>query len=128
MSVRSWFHPTTWWPPLLLLLVVLTGWQAAADRAGLKIHVEGLPPMSHMSFGYRNGLELETLYTQLMLEKGFLASVLYWPSLAHKEQHLDRFLEAMDQAFQVCGQAIRDGQVESLLKGPVRHADFHRLT
>lgn len=107
---------------------VQTAWQEAADRTGIKIRVEGLPPMSHLIFDYRNGLELETLYTQLMLEKGILASGMYWPSLAHTEKHLDRFFEAMNQAFRVCARAVNDGQVESLLKGPVRHADFHRLT
>ena len=38
----------------------------------------------------------KTLFTQLMLEKGFLATTAYFASYAHKEDHITQYLRAVD--------------------------------
>lgn len=107
---------------------VQAGWKHTGQCSGLKVHVSGIPPLSHLSFDYDNGLAVATLFTQLMLERGILASVSFYPSLAHTEDIVSRYLEAIDEVFELCAHAIEKGQVESSLKGPVRHPDFRRLT
>jgi len=106
---------------------VQKGWKEAGQRHGLKVHPSGIPPLSHLGFDYENALEVSTLFTQLMLERGILASVAYYPSLAHTEEHVTRYLEAADESFAACASAIDRDQVQTSLRGPVRHADFRRL-
>lgn len=106
---------------------VQTGWKDAGQRHGLKVHPSGIPPLSHLGLDYEDALEVSTLFTQLMLDRGILASVSYYPSLAHTEEHVNRYLEAVDESFEACASAINSGRVRTSLRGPVRHADFRRL-
>lgn len=107
---------------------VQSEWEKIGQQSGLKIQISGIPPLSHLNFNYENGLAVETLFTQILLERGILASVSFYPSLAHTKELVDRYLDSVEYAFAFCSQAIEQGQVDSFLKGPVRHAGFQRLT
>jgi len=107
---------------------VQSEWKKIGHRSGLKIQISGIPPLSHLSFNYENGLAVETLFTQLLLEKGILGSVSLYPSLAHTKEVVDLYLDVVEYAFAFCSQAIDQGKVDSFLKGPVKHAGFQRLT
>ena len=61
------------------------GWESLASRHDINIEVSGIDPLGHFDFKYDNPLVLKTLFTQLMLEKGFLASTAFYASFAHKE-------------------------------------------
>jgi len=63
-----------------------------------------------------------------MLDRNILASVSFYPSLAHTTVLVDQYLEQLEEVFQDCADAIEQGKVESSLNGPVRHPDFRRLT
>ena len=65
---------------------------------------------------------LKTLFTQIMLEKGFLASNAFYASYAHKEKHVNDYLKAVDEAFSFIAQAVSSGDPEKHLKGPVCHS------
>ena len=69
-----------------------------------------------------------TLFTQLMLEQGFLATNAFYATYAHQEEHISSYLEAAEKAFLIVGKALQDGNVMSKLKGPVAHTGFRRLT
>jgi glutamate-1-semialdehyde aminotransferase len=107
---------------------VQTGWKLAAERAGLRVHVSGIPPLSHISFEYPNGQAIGTLFTQLMLARGFLASKAFYASYAHQDEQIENYLDATSDVFADLAEAIRTQSVEKELKGPVAHAGFHRLT
>ncbi len=107
---------------------VQKGWESLASKHGLKIKVSGIYPLSHFSFLYSRPLVLKTLFTQLMLEKGFLATTAFYASFAHKEETVDRYLNAVDEAFSFMLKAIAEGKPEKYLKGPVCHSGFGRLT
>lgn len=107
---------------------IKAGWQKAADSSGLKIEVSGIPPLAHFEFQYAKPLVLKTLYTQLMLERGFLASTGYYASYAHKQEHVDAYLRATDEAFVFIAKAVEEGDSEKYLNGPVCHSGFKRLT
>ncbi|MBI2358172.1 MAG: aminotransferase class III-fold pyridoxal phosphate-dependent enzyme, partial [Deltaproteobacteria bacterium] len=51
---------------------IQSGWRSAAERAGLSIKITGIPPLAHFSFTHVNGQAMRTLFTQIMLERGFL--------------------------------------------------------
>lgn len=103
------------------------GWGKLARKHGLDIHISGILPLGHFDFNYQNSLVLKTLFTQLMLEKGFLANNAFYASLAHKQKHVAKYLNAVDDAFGVISKAINNGDPEKLLKGPVCHSGFKRL-
>jgi glutamate-1-semialdehyde aminotransferase len=107
---------------------MMEGWESLASRHDLNIEVSGIDPLGHFDFKYENPLVLKTLFTQLMLEKGFLASTAFYASFAHKEEHLESYLKAADEAFGFISKSIAEGKTEKYLKGPVCHTGFKRLT
>lgn len=107
---------------------VQAGWNAAADRAGLLIRVSGIAPISHFTFSYPNGQAIRTLFTQIMLEMGYLASDSFYATYAHQSFHVEGYLAAVEKTFAVIARALDKGEVEKLLRGPVAHSGFQRLT
>jgi len=57
-----------------------------------------------------------------------LASTGIYTSFANKKEHIEAYLKAVDEVFKVISEAIKKEKVSSLLKGPVCHAGFKRLT
>lgn len=108
--------------------LVQKGWKDAAEKYGLSVDVGGIYPLSHFSFKNKNNLELKTLFTQSMLEKGFLATTAFYPSYTHKKHHIDRYLEAADRTFDFISGVVGKNSVKRYLKGPVCHSGFKRLT
>lgn len=108
--------------------MVQKGWREAAAKHQLKIEVSGIYPMGHFEFLYDNPLRLKTLYTQLMLKEGFLATTAFYASYAHKETQIKKYIISIDQVFKNIKEAIESKQINKILKGPVCHAGFRRLT
>ena len=106
---------------------IQVGWRAAASRAKLAVTVSGIPPLSHFSFDYKDGLTMRTLFTQIMLGEGFLATDSFYASYAHQSDHVKRYLTAVEEAFGVIAAAADRNEVSQLLKGPVAHTGFRRL-
>jgi glutamate-1-semialdehyde aminotransferase len=103
-------------------------WGDAAAQHGLGISITGIPPLAHFSFTYPNGLAMKTLYTQLMLESGFLATNAFYAAYAHQDEQIEKYGAATIEAFGVIAKALENNEVEKLLKGPVAHAGFYRLS
>ncbi len=104
------------------------GWSRLAVKHGLTIKVSGIYPLSHFEFSYKEPLVLKTLFTQIMLEKGFLASTIFYPSFAHKDRDVQAYLAAADEAFGVIAKAVGENDPGRYLKGPVCHSGFKRLS
>ena len=62
-----------------------------------------------------------------MLDRGFLASTVFYASYAHQNEHIERYLVAVNNVFKEISEAINKDTVSSLLKGPVCHEGFKRL-
>jgi glutamate-1-semialdehyde 2,1-aminomutase len=104
------------------------GWAACAARHGLSLTVRGVPPLPSFAFEYGDeSAAIRTLYTQCMLDEGFLAGGAFYPSLAHQPHHVDAALAATDRAFGVLRAAIADGTVRTKLRGPVAFAGLRGL-
>lgn len=104
------------------------GWRVAAERSQLSIHVGGIPPLSHFSFDDENGQAIRTLFTQIMLDKGFLATSSFYATYAHQDLHVESYLDAVEETFGLLAKAIKKDEVENLLNGPIAHSGFQRLT
>lgn len=104
------------------------GWMIAADRFGLPIKVSGIPPLGHFSFDMENSQAVRTLFTQMMLSRHFLATNSFYATYAHRSSHVERYLAAVTEVFGLLAEAIEMKNVQKLLKGPVAHSGFSRLT
>lgn len=107
---------------------IQSGWRLIADRAGLSIGIIGIPPLSHFSFDYENSQAIHTLFTQLMLDRSFLATKAFYATYAHQDCHVEGYLEAVNETFALIARAIERDEVEKLLRGPIAHSGFRRLT
>lgn len=104
-----------------------TGWARAAEKHGLKIKIGGTVPYNLFSFSYDDAQALKTLFTQEMLERGFLAGTEFNPSCAHTSPLIKKYLRAVDGAFSEIKKAIDTGTIYKRLKGPIAHSHFARL-
>lgn len=105
---------------------VQDGWTALAEKHGLKVHVSGIYPLSHICFE-ASPLKLKTLFIQEMIKRGFLSSDAYYATLAHTEQDVNDYLEACDEVFAIMAKAVDENKILDLLEGPVCHGGFVRL-
>lgn len=106
---------------------VQDGWRSAAAAAGLDVAISGIPPLSHLEFT-TDPLPTATLFTQLMLDRGFLASRSFYPSFAHADDQVREYLGNVSEVFTLLAKAGQEDSVMSQLRGPVAHSGFGRLT
>ena len=105
------------------------GWAAAAAKHGVQAAAHGWPQLTHVSFDYGDQSQaLKTLYTQEMLDRGFIASAAFYPTLGITDAIIDEFLAALDEVFPVLADTAAKGDVMDRLRGPVSHTLFKRLT
>ena len=107
---------------------IQSGWELAARQARMRIHISGIPPLSHFAFEYENGQAIITLFTQMMLERGFLASGRFYATYAHNESHIEKYFDAVNEVFAFIAGQLEKGEIERHLNGPVAHSGFYRLT
>ena len=107
--------------------MVQTGWRKAADRHGLPIHVGGIEPMSHFAFDSEDKQLMKAYFIQLMLEKGILASTLFYAMFAHTVENVETYNDAVDQAFAEIRAAVKAGALKRRLKGLPSATGFQRL-
>jgi glutamate-1-semialdehyde aminotransferase len=104
------------------------GWKILAKKNDITISI--LPPNALVSFSfeYENAQELKTLFIQEMLNRGYLASTSIYISYCHTENIVTEYLKVVDEVFGIIKDAIEKEKVNSLLKGPIAHSGFQRLT
>lgn len=104
------------------------GWRNLAQKHGLNIDINGIPPLTHIVFKADDPLAVQTLYTQEMLEKGYLLGSAVYTTYAYSQEIIDRFIADSDSVFGLIKEAIERGDVRKRLKGDVIHSGFKRLT
>jgi glutamate-1-semialdehyde aminotransferase len=107
---------------------VQVGWRQIAAENGIPLDIGGIPPLSHFSVPGEHGLQIQTLYTQLMLERGYLAGKSFYACHAHKKEQINAYLEASGEVFGLIAEHLEKGTLADMLKGPVAKPGFHRLT
>jgi glutamate-1-semialdehyde 2,1-aminomutase len=99
-----------------------------AKKHNVPLKFNGPPALTVYAFDHPRAAALQTLWTVRMLERGYLVSGVFFSMLAHESHHVEAFVEACDPVFAEMGQAIRDGDIERRIGGPVKHTGFRRLT
>jgi len=107
--------------------MVQTGWRNLADKHGLDITIGGMKPVSNFNFNSSENLTLKAFFIQLMVEKGFLASNIFFAMFAHTEDHVEQYLVAVDETFNQIAQISGSKKLNDRLLGAHSSADFRRL-
>ncbi len=107
---------------------VREGWINISNKHNVKIKISGLPSLSSFVFESKNHLKYKTYLTQEMLKKGFLASTIFYSSIAHKNKFITNYLNEIDDIFYKISLCERDKiKIDELLESPVCHSGFSRL-
>jgi glutamate-1-semialdehyde 2,1-aminomutase len=112
---------------VLIGQLIQEGWRTMSRKHDLSISVGGIPPLSNFTFLGEHSLVLKTLFIQWMLEKGFLATTGFYSMYAHKKEHVDAYLDAVDYVFGKIQAAIAKGNPEKHLLGNLAVTGFKRL-
>ena len=67
--------------------------------------------------GSLNYLDIQSVYSQTMIENGILVFAIYNLNGSHTEKEAEQYLNATDQAFALIRKAVDSDSVDSILKG-----------
>lgn len=102
-------------------------WATLGEQHGVPLDLWGLPALAGYTIRSPRALEYKTLITQEMLKKGILAANSVYVCIAHTQDMVDRYFEALEPLFALIRECEDGRPVEPLLEGPVCHAGFKRL-
>lgn len=103
-------------------------WVQLAKKYDLPVRVSGLPALIGFEFLSPNALKYRTLMTQEMLGRGFLSVTSVYACIEHTPAVIQQYFEQLDPVFALIKDCESGRSVDSLLKGPVCHSGFKRLT
>lgn len=106
---------------------VAGAWKSAAKKHGLPIQVSENLAILTFTLKWSDSQAAKTLFVQEMLKRGYLASNIFYASLAHTDAHVKTYAKAVDEVFGIITRARREGGIEKSLEGPIAHAGFQRL-
>lgn len=99
-------------------------WKNAFESAGLNIGISGIPALSALTILNENGNTIKTLITQEMLKRNILASNIFYPSTAHKDEHLEKYQKNLIEVLENISKYAN--AADSLDSGPAQ-IGFKRL-
>jgi glutamate-1-semialdehyde 2,1-aminomutase len=103
-------------------------WKSLARTHELSITTSGLSALTSFTFNYPDSQAYKTLITQEMLEQGYLASTSVYVCTEHSNEIVDDYFTRLDPVFGVIKECVEGRDITSLLKGPVCHSGFKRIT
>jgi glutamate-1-semialdehyde aminotransferase len=107
---------------------VQDGWRRLIAKHAIKATVGGSHPLSYLTFEYGElSSAVRTLFTQHMLDRGYLAAGAYYATAAHTQEIIDGYLSAADEVFPLLKQSVERNEVREQLRGPIAHSGFQRL-
>ena len=99
-------------------------WQEKSDKYNLDVKVSGIPTLGALAFPGQNSQIINTFFVIEMLKLGFLGFRQFKPSYAHSFKDLKLYSNALDIVFE----KVSKTSIEEMLKTPVAHSGFFRLT
>lgn len=104
------------------------GWIKIAEKNNVRIHISGIPPLTHISFDCYDPNAAQTFYAQEMLEKGYLLGASVYATVAYSDEIIEEFIQNSDEVFSKLSLAIHNKNIHQYLKGDVIQTGFKRLT
>ena len=84
------------------------------------LSVSGMPAHAGVSFeghGSLNYLDIQSVYSQTMIENGILVFAIYNLNKSHTEKEAKAYIEATDKAFALIKEAVEKDSLEGILRG-----------
>lgn len=103
------------------------GWSRIAQEVSLDISISGIEPLTHISFNYPNALSIQTLFTQEMLKRGFLAGSVVYTTYAYTDEIINDYIRNAKEVFILIKEGLNNNRIEKMLEGPIKHSGFKRL-
>ena len=76
-------------------------WSKKAKKFNIPITINGIDALPTFNFNTYEANGFKTIFTQKMLEEGFLASTLFYPTTAHNEEHIIKYSDACENVFKI---------------------------
>ena len=108
-------------------LKIRKGWRQLGNKHHLRIVDWGIPALTGFTIESPKALAYQTLITQEMLGKGYLARNGIYVCTDHTAEKIESYFNALDPVFELISECENGRDVESLLKGPIAHTGFSRL-
>ena len=70
-----------------------------SKKYNIPITINGIDALPTFNFNTYEARGFKTIFTQNMLEEGFLASTLFYPTTAHENEHIKIYSDACDKVF-----------------------------
>ena len=102
-------------------------WSDLGKAHGLDLDVGGIYPLGHYSFKHDQHLSMKAFVVQEMLDRGFLASTLFYSMYAHRPWHVKAYKTALNDVFAQLNQHLRNETLNKSLRGAPASAGFKRL-
>ena len=103
-------------------------WKKLSEKHQVKIEISGLDSLASFVFASKNHLIYKTFLTQEMLNKGYLASTIFYASTSHTNEIINEYGEALESIFKrISNVETGKEDIKELLKNPVCHSGFSRL-
>jgi glutamate-1-semialdehyde aminotransferase len=103
-------------------------WSDAATKTGVKIKISGIAPLTRIDFVSDYPALLQTLYTQEMLRRGYLAGSSIYSSYAYDDELLLSLPNVFEEVFTEIKAADEGDGCERALISEIKHTGFQRLT
>jgi len=108
---------------------LIKGLKKSSEKHKLRLNITGFAPIFTTVFDYgKESLAVRTLFTQEMLKRGILAFGYVDVSYAWEDKHVTKYLKAIDEVFPIISNAVKNKKVRKMIKGPIAHSGFKRLT
>lgn len=103
-------------------------WLIIAEKYGLDITITDYKPLItfKLNYGEKNN-SIATLFIQEMLKRGYITAVSIYLTFSHTKEIIDKYLESVNEVFQILVNAIKEDNIESLLETEIRTDMFKRL-
>jgi glutamate-1-semialdehyde 2,1-aminomutase len=108
-------------------LAIQERWRGVASDHGLSITVGGLPALAGYSVDGRDPLLMKTYIIRRLLDQGFLGAMSVYASVAHTDDVLDQYFDALAIVFGELA-TTSDSDIALRLPQGTAHGGFARLT
>jgi glutamate-1-semialdehyde 2,1-aminomutase len=103
-------------------------WRKMAEKHKVQVNIDdGFPCLSQFAFAHKQSQELKTLFTQFMIEEGFLAGTGFYPTMAHNAEILSKYGLALDRVFSKLSKIIETDSIAKSMSGAPAQKTFARL-
>ena len=102
--------------------------QELIDKYKIKAGISGHSNHFVIAFDYGEQTnKVSTLFIQEMVARGVYCTGMFYICYTHTQQDVQKILAAADETFDVLAGAVKEEQLDELLRAPVRQLGFKRL-